>query len=328
MNASGIKRRSPLAFGAISPLGSWANADELYPTKPITLLVGFAPGGQSDILARKIGKLLEADLNVPVVIKNLPGAASTMSLRQLASAKPDGYTLAVTGGSGMVMAPLIMKVPYSPTRSFKTVGMVTMAGGAIAVHPSVPARNLTELVQLIKASPDKYSFAHSGTGGIDHLTGELFKKVAGDLKLVDIPYPGSAPAIQAVVAGQVPVLSATFSSTYKFHQAGQLRVLAITSAKRSQLSPEVQTAAEQGLKDLMAETYNFVTAPIDIPEPVLTKFRGSIAKIIGQPAVSADLAASGFEPVTNMSPEAADAFIAAESVKWRKVVESPKITVE
>lgn len=290
--------------------------------------MGFAPGGQSDILARKVAKVLESELGVPVIVKNVPGAASTMSLRQLATARPDGYTLAVSGGSGLVMAPLIMKVPYSPTNSFKTIGMLTSAGGAIAVHPSVPARTLAELVRLVKASPDAYSYGHSGVGGIDHLTGELFKLAAGNLKLLDVPFAGAAPAIQATISGQVPVLSATFTSAYKFHQAGQLRMLAITSAKRSDTAPDVPTAVEQGYKELVAETYNLVTAPANIPAEPLAKLRSAVAKIMAQEGVIVDLRSNGFEPATGMTPDATDLFIASETKRWRKVVEAAHISAE
>jgi len=328
MKLHGISRRSLLAFGSAVPFAHWSRAEEAFPSKPITLLVGFAPGGQSDILARKVGKLLEADLRVPVVVKNVPGAASTMSLRQLLAARPDGYTLAVTGGSGLVMAPLIMKVPYSPAKSFKTVGMLTSAGGAIAVHPSLPVRSLSDLVRLVKASPDAYSYAHSGIGGIDHLTGELFKMAAGNLKLIDVPFAGAAPAVQATIAGQVPILSATFTSAYKFHQSGQLRMLAITSAKRSETAPDVPTAIEQGYKELLAETYNLVTAPASIPAEPLARLRSAMAKIMAQEGVVADLRTNGYEPAVGMTPDTADQFLASETKRWRTVVDAAHITAE
>lgn len=303
-----------------------AMAKESYPSRPINLVVGFAAGGQSDILARKVATELGKELAQPVVVQNKEGATSTIASRFVATSKPDGYTLLCGGGSGMVMAPLVMKVSFDPIKDFSSIAMLTTAALSISVHPSVPAKNLKELVELIKKDPTKYSYAHSGFGGSDHMTGELFKQVAGNLSLLHVPYKGAAPAIQDVIGGQVPILISTFSSVYPYHKTGQVRMLAMTSAKRHPSAPEMPTAAEQGYPGLVAETYNFLTVPVGTPEDVMATLRAATTRIMARPEFIADLKAAQFDPVSNSTPQSTDAFLAAEVTKWRKVAEQANIT--
>lgn len=302
------------------------NAAEAYPSQPINLIVGFAAGGQSDILGRKVAMQLGKELSTPVVVQNKEGATSTIAVRYVATAKPDGYTLLLGGGSGMVMAPLVMKVPFDPIKDFSSICMLTTAALSISVHPSLPAKNLKELVALIKQQPEKYSYGSSGFGGSDHMTGELFKQVAGDLKLLHVPYKGAAPASQAVIGGQLPILISTFSSVYKYHKTGQMRMLAMTSEKRHESAPEMPTALEQGFDGLVAETYNFLTIPAGTPRDVIATLRAATTKMMARPEFIADLKAAQFDPVIGSTPETTDAFLASEVKKWRRVAEVARIT--
>ena len=303
-----------------------AKAAETYPVHPINLIVGFAAGGQSDILGRKVATQLGRELNTPIVVQNKEGATSTIAVRFVATSKPDGYTLLLGGGSGMVMAPLVMKVAFDPIKDFSSISMLTTAALSISVHPSVPAKNLKELVALIKQQPEKYSYGSSGFGGSDHMTGELFKQVAGDLKILHVPYKGAAPASQAIIGGQIPILISTFSSVYKYHKTGQMRMLAMTSENRHESAPDMPTALEQGFDGLVAETYNFLTTPAGTPPEVITTLRAATTKMMARPEFVADLKAAQFDPVIGSTPETTDAFLASEVKKWRRVADIAKIT--
>lgn len=249
------KRFSGSALVAIAALVSGfpftTFAQEKYPARPITLVVGFSPGGSSDIVARKLASRLGPILKQSVVVLNKDDAGSTIANGFVALAKADGYTLLLGGASGMVMAPLVMKVSYDPVKDFRSIAMVTSNLMAIAVHPSVPANNLSELVALIKANPGKYSYASSGFGGTDHLTGELFKQTAGNLDLLHVPYKGGGPALNDVIGGHIPISITTLSGLYAASKSGKIRILAVTGAKRSPGAPEIPTAIEAGVPGLV-----------------------------------------------------------------------------
>jgi tripartite-type tricarboxylate transporter receptor subunit TctC len=260
--------------------------------------------------------------------RGVPHRAPDDPQRGAHNAEADGYTLLLGGGSGMIMAPLVMKVPYDPVKDFKSVAMLTRQMQAIAVHPSVPANNLRELVALIKANPGKYSYATSGLGGSDHLTAELFKQTAGNLDLLHVPYKGGAPAMRDVVAGQVPILITALSGIHPYWKSGQIRLLAVTGAKRSTTAPEIPTAVEAGVPGLVAETCNFLTAPARTPAPVIETLRAAVAKIMADPAFIGELVSLGWEPVTESTPERTDEYVKGEIEKWRQVVIAAKVAPE
>lgn len=310
------------------PTGLRAQTKDDYPNRLVELVVGFAAGGQSDILGRKLALQLSKELNGNFVVLNKEGASSTIAARYVTTSKPDGYTILLGGGSGMIMAPLVMKVPFDPVKDFRSISLLTTAALCISVHPSVPAKDLNELVALIKKNPDKYSYATSGAGGSDHLTGELFKQAAGDLPLLHVPYRGAAPAATSVMGGEVPILVSTLSSIYPYHTAGQLRMLVMTGEKRNASAPEIPTAVEQGFTDLVAETSNFLTVAAAAPKEVVAKLFDATSKIMSRSAFLDELRAAQFDPVTGSSPEATDAYIAREVVKWRRVVERAKLSIQ
>ncbi len=337
MNANSYcNRRTILAAGlasiAMAMLTSGfpraALAQDKYPSKPITLVVGFAAGGQSDVLARMLATRLTPILGQPVVVVNRLGAASTMAYSTVASAEPDGYTLMLGGGSGMVMAPLVMKVSYDAVKDFRSVAMLTVAICAIAVNPSVPANTLGELVALIKANPGKYSWGSSGFGGIDHLTGELFKQKAGNLDLLHVAYKGGGPALNDLIGGHIPISITTLSGLYATSKSGKIRVLAVTANKRSPAAPEIPTAIEAGVPGFTAETFNLVTAPVRTPAPVIETLRAAVAKVMADPSFTDQLNRLGYEPVTESTPEGTDKYIKEELEKWRQVVTAANIKPE
>lgn len=310
-------------------LGSLATpllAQEHYPSRPVSLVVGFSAGGQSDILGRKLAARLGSLIGGNIVVVNKDGASSTIGVRFAAEAKPDGYTLLLGGCSGMIMAPLSMKVTYDPIKDFRSIAMITRQSSAIAVHPSVPANNLRELVALIKANPDKYTYATSGVGGSDHLTAELFAQTAGDLKMLQIPYRGGAPAMSAVIGGQVPLVFTALSGIVPTWKAGQIRLLAVTSTKRTASAPEIPTAEESGVPGMVAESCNFLTAPAKTPAPIIEALRVAMVKLMADPSFQAELVAMGSDPVPESTPESTDKYIAAEITKWKQVVAKAKIT--
>lgn len=328
-------RRTMLAAGlasiAMAMLASGfpraALAQDKYPSRPITLVVGFSAGGQSDVLARMLATRLGPILGQPVVVVNKVGAASTMAYSIVAGAEADGYTLMLGGGSGMVMAPLVMKVSYDAVKDFRSVAMLTIGICAIAVNSSVPANNLSELVALIKANPGKYSWGTSGFGGIDHLTGELFKQKAGNLDLLHVPYKGGGPALNDLIGGHIPISITTLSGLYSTSKSGKIRILAVTADKRSPAAPEIPTAIEAGVP-FTAETFNLVTAPARTPAPVIETLRAAVAKVMTDPTFISELSSLGYEPVTESTPAGTDEYIKNQLEKWRQVVTAAKIAPE
>lgn len=303
-----------------------AFSQDTYPSRPITLIVGFAPGGSSDLLGRKLAQHLSAALGQPIIVQNKAGAGSTIAVRFVAEAAPDGYTLLLGGSSGMVIAPLMMPLPYDPVADFKTVAMIGRASSAIAVHPSVPAKTLPELVALVKANPGKYSYATAGIGGFDHLTGELFKLVCGNLDMLHIPYKGGAPAVQSVIAGQTPILMTTLAPAYPFVKTGQLRIITVTGLARSPAAPEIPTAIEQGFPDLISETANFLTLSSKTPTAVLEKLKAAMDTVMKNPTFLAELKSLQFDPAVGLTPEEVDGFVKTETEKWRKVAIKANVT--
>lgn len=332
MHFANLSIRQPMARAAAAlamllaaGLSVTSFAQEPYPSRPVTLVVGFSAGGQSDILGRKLAARLGPMIGGTVVVLNKEGATSTIGARYVAESKPDGYTLLLGGCSGMVMAPLVMKVTYDPLKSFRSIAMLTRQSQAIAVHPSVPANNLQELISLIKANPGKYSYATGGIGGSDHLTAELFSQIAGDLKMLHVPFKGGAPAMSAVVGGQIPVVITALSGIYPNWKAGQIRLLAVTSPKRASMAPDTPTAEEAGLP-MVAEACNFLTAPAQTPAPVIELLRSATSRLMADPGFIAELVAMGSEPVPQSTPESTDRYIQSEIEKWRKVVAKANIT--
>jgi tripartite-type tricarboxylate transporter receptor subunit TctC len=324
-------RRRLLAAGssallALACIAVPASAQDKYPDKPIRMLVGFAPGGPTDVVARKLAAKIGPTLGQSVVVENKPGASTTIATSELAKSKPDGYTIYFTGSAALTITPLsIPGLTYDVAKDIAPVALVAAEHLAIGVNPSVPAKSLKELAALVKANPGKYNFASSGTGNIGHLTGELFNLQAGKLDMPHVAYKGAGPAMQDVLAGHVPVLAAGLGSMYTQHQQGKLVVLAVTDPKRSTIAKEIPTSVEAGFPDLLTTSVFVVLAPGGTPAPIIAALDGAIQKAMADEEFLKDLRGATVEPITDSTPAKTKQFIDGELKKWADLVKSTGI---
>jgi tripartite-type tricarboxylate transporter receptor subunit TctC len=315
-----------IAALALAMLASGAHA-QAWPAKPIKWVVPFAPGGTTDILARTIGDKLAIALGQPVIIENKPGAGGGVGADYTAKAPADGYT--IMGGTistHAINASLYKSLPYDPVKDFAPITLIARVPNMLVVNPDVPAKNVAELITLMKASPAKYTFASSGNGTSQHLSGELFKTMAG-VEMQHIPYKGSPPALQDVVGGQVTMTFDNITTAWPLAKGGKLRALAVTTAKRSSVAPEVPTLAESGLAGYEVGSWQGVFAPAGTPPEIVKRLNTEIVKIIRMPDVNEKLTALGAEPVGN-TPEEFGALVRAEVGKWADVVKKSGAKVD
>ncbi|NDP42329.1 MAG: tripartite tricarboxylate transporter substrate binding protein [Aromatoleum sp.] len=311
---------------ALAALASAAGA-QAWPSKPIKWIVPFAPGGTTDILARTVAEKLQGVLGQPVVIENKPGAGGAVGAEFTAKAAPDGYT--IMGGTistHAINASLYAKLPYDPVKDFAPITLIARVPNMLVINPEVPAKDVKELIALMKANPGKYSFASSGNGTSQHLSGELFKSMAG-VEMQHIPYKGSPPALQDVVGGQVTMTFDNITTAWPLAKAGKLRALAVTTAKRSSVAPEVPTLAESGLPGFEVGSWQGVFAPAGTPPQIVRRLNVEIVKILNLPDVRERLSGLGAEIVAD-SPEEFGALVKSEVVKWADVVKKSGATVD
>lgn len=297
-----------------------------YPNRPVRVVVGFPPGGPTDVIARIVSQKLSDALGQQFFVENIGGAGGNTASGQVARATPDGYTIMVISTGFVVNPSLYAKVPYDAVKDFTAITLVAVSPNVVAVNPSVPAKSLPELVQLIRANPGKYSFAGPGVGSTPHLGGELFRLAFG-LDLVHVPFTGAAPAVQATVGGHTPLAFTALPSSLSAIQAGQLRALGVAATDRATQLPDVPTFAEQGIKDQEADTITGILAPAGTPKEIVDLLYREIAKAVGQADVKDRLTTLGFKPVANR-PEEFDARIKLEMEKWGKVVRDAKLRIE
>ena len=316
-----------LLVGALAGLGISALAyPQSYPVRPVRIIVPFAPGGGSDIMARVMAPHLGELLGQQLIIDNRPGAGTVIGAELAARAAPDGYTLFLGITGTMAINPsLYAKLPYDPVRDFASVVLVGTGPNVLVVHPSLPARSIRELISLAKAHPGKLSYASAGTGGAPHLAGELFKSMAG-IDMVHIPYKGAAPATMDLLAGQVQVMFAGMGPAVPFIKAGKLRALGVAGAKRSPTLPDVPAIGEQ-LKGFEASTWFAIFAPAGTPPKIIAKLHADIAKVMARKDIEQQLAGQGYEPLTS-TPEELAALVARDIAKWSKVIRDARIPRE
>ena len=291
-----------------------------YPSRSIRYLVPQAPGGSSDTLARVIAPRLAEALGQQVVIDNRPGATGIIGSEWVAKALPDGYTLLQVATSHATNPAMGVKLPYDTLRDFAPVTLLSQQPNLWIVHPSLPVTHIKALVALAKIRAGQIDFASSGTGGSQHLAGELLNLMAG-IQLVHIPYKGSPPALIDVLGGRVAVMVSTMAPAMPQVKAGRLRALAITSAQRSRATPEIPTVAESGVAGYEAISWQGVLAPAGTPRVIVQRLNSELRKVIAQPEPSRQLAEQGYEPLSG-TPEAFDAYIKSEIAKWTRVVKS------
>jgi tripartite-type tricarboxylate transporter receptor subunit TctC len=289
-----------------------------YPSKPIRLVVPSAAGGSTDTVARLIGNALSANLGVPVVIDDRPGAGGNIAAEIVAAAPPDGYTLLIPYGGFAINPTLYKKLPFDPIKDFAPVIQICTVTGILVVIPSLPVNSVKELIALAKAKPGQLNFASAGSGTVTQLAGELFKTMAG-VDIVHVPYRGSSLALTDLLGGQVQMMFANIPGTLQHVETGRLRILAVNSATRSPLLPNVPTVAESGLPGYEASTWFGVLAPAATPKETVAKLNTEIARVLGSKDIEAALKSDGAVPVGG-SPEQFGTFVRAEIEKWGKVV--------
>src|SRR5436309_8007427 len=315
-------------FGAIVALllSVAASFAQNYPNKPVRVVVGFAAGGPSDVIGRIVAQKLSEALGQQFYVENVGGAGGNTAAGQVARAPADGYTIHIISTGFMVNMSLYAKVPYDAIKDFAPVTLVAYSPNVVVVNPSVPAKTIPELVQLIRDNPGKYSYAGPGVGSTPHLGGELFR-LAFKLDLVHVPFAGAGPAIQATVGGHTPIAFTALPPALSAVQSGQLRALGVASTERAAGMPDVPTFAEQGIKDQDADTLTGIVAPAGTPKEIVDLLYREIAKIVAQPDVKERLTTLGFKAVAN-TPDEFGARIRLEIDKWGKVVRDAKLRIE
>jgi tripartite-type tricarboxylate transporter receptor subunit TctC len=299
---------------------------EGYPNKPVRVVVGFPAGGPTDVIARIVSQKLSDSLGQQFYVENMGGAGGNIAAGQVARATPDGYTIMAVSTGFVVNPSLYAKVPYDAVKDFAPVTLVAVSPNVVVVNPSVAAKTLPELVQLIRDNPGKYSFAGPGIGSTPHLGGELFR-LAFSLDLVHVPFTGAGPAIQATIGGHTPIAFTALPPALAAVQAGQLRALGVAATERAAGLPDVPTFAEQGVKDQEADTITGLVAPAGTPKEIVDLLYREIAKAVAQPDVKERLTTLGFKAIAN-TPDEFGVRIKAEMEKWGKVVHDAKLKIE
>ena len=296
-------------------------AAQSWPERPITLVVAFAPGGSTSIVARAVSDKMSEALGQKIIIDNRAGAGGTIGTKAVAGSAPDGYTSALGYTGTLAIGPsLYTNAGYDPRKDFAPIGMIGNAPNSLVVHPSFPAKTVAELISYAKANPEKVSFGSAGVGTASHVSGEYFATAAG-IKLVHVPYKGTGPALTDLIGGHIPMAFAPTPATHSQVSSGTLRALAVTSASRSGLLPNVPTIAESGLAGFDASLYYGLVAPAGTPKPIIDKLNAALRAALAADDVKKRLVDDGTE-VTPSTPEEYAAFIDKDEVKWSKIVKA------
>lgn len=302
-----------------------AAAQALFPSKPITLVVPFAPGGGNDILARLIASKMSAQLGQPIVIENKPGAGGNLGADYVAHAAPDGYTL-VIASSQITMNPYLgMKVPFNIERDFEPVGRIGSVPLMLVSNTEQPYKTLKEFVDYTRANPGKVSYSSPGPGTPQHLAGEVFAKL-NKTELLHVPYRGTGPSISDLMGNQVQVSFATFASAIQYVRAGKLRALGIAGQRRTTLMPDLPSFAEVGLKSYDVELWYSLLAPAKTPRAVVDKLNGALLAALKSPDLADQFTKQGFE-VKGSTPDELKAYIGRELARWQRVITENNIKV-
>lgn len=312
--------RLVLAVALLTIPGGSALAQS-YPAKTLKIIVPFAPGGISDVLARVLGQKLNESWGQPVVIENRPGAGTTIAADFIAKSPPDGYTLYfIDLTTHAINASLYRKLPYDSIKDFAPVMLVTSTPLMLVSHPSVPAKSVKELIALAKSKPGQLNIAHSGLGTITHLTGEMFKSTLG-IDMVNIPYTGSAPATTAVLSGEASMIFSTMPPAMTHTKAGKLRAMAVTTPKRVAAAPDVPTMIEAGVPGFESVLWSGILMPPKTPKEIIDKINSEMRRILQMPDVKERFFAQGGE-TSPSTPEQLAAHLKSEIEKWGKIIKA------
>ncbi|MCS6854385.1 MAG: tripartite tricarboxylate transporter substrate binding protein [Elioraea sp.] len=319
-----ITRRCLLFAATVAP--SVALAETWAPSRPLRMVVPFPPGGATDLVARVLAEHMSASLREPVVVENRTGAGGNIGVEAVVRSAPDGHTLLMgTMGTLTINPHLYRGLAFDPARDLAPIGMAFETVHVLIVHPSVPARSVAELIALAKAAPGRLAYGSGGSGTSTHLVAELFRLAAG-IEVTHVPYRGSAPALNDTVAGTVQFMLDQVPSCLPMVQAGRVRALAVTSAARHPLMPEVPTMAEAGLPQATATSWGAVMAPAGTPAAAVARLNAVLNLALADEGVRARLVQAGADPVSS-TPEAVAERIARETAMWERVVREARITV-
>jgi tripartite-type tricarboxylate transporter receptor subunit TctC len=294
---------------------AWAQA---YPSKTVRIIVPFPPGGGTDVIARVIAQKLTESWGQQVIVDNKAGASGTIGSDLVAKSAADGYTLLLTATHHAINLSMYKQLPYDTLRDFVPVAYIAASPNLLLLHPSVPANNVQELIAYAKSKPGGLNYAASSVGGATHLTGELFKTAAG-IQLQHIPYQGAAPAMTDLLGGQVPMMFDVIPTALAHVRSGRLKAIAVTSARRTTVMPEVPTIAESGIPGFEAISWFGLYAPAATPKDTVNKLNADFNRVLQLPEVKDKLAAQGAEPIA-MTPEQFAGYLRAEIAKWAKAI--------
>ena len=323
-----MRRRDVLALGVTAlSLGSLmlhpARAQSKYPDRPIRLVIPFPPGGGYDAVGRPWAEKMKAVLGT-VVVENQGGGGSSLGAASVARARPDGYTILLGGSSTHITEAILKSRPlYDPLKELEPITNVVVSAFALAVHPAVPAHTLSEFIEYAKANPGKLSYGHAGVGSLNHLTGELFKSLAGLPHLVHVPYRGSGPATADTISGQVAMVTpAVTSALLELNRTGKLRILAVTSPTRLIATTEIPTAVETGLPGMISQQSIGLFAPAGTPKAIIEQISQATCTALADATYRQTLIESGFEPDVDSTPDKFRRFIEGDIARWSPVVKA------
>ena len=309
-----------LMTSAIAHAQSW-------PSRPIRMIVPFAPGGNTDIIARSIAPKMSQDLGQQILIDNRGGAGSTLGTAMFAKAPPDGYTIGMVSSAHVINPGVRKNLPYDSVADFAPITLVADVPNGLAIHPSLPVRDIKQLVALAKARPGQLAYATPGHGTSTHLAIEMLSHAAGGLKMLHVPYKGVGPATTDVIAGQSQMIFAALPAFIEFVRSGRLRMIAQAGAKRSPAAPDVPTMIEQGYADFIVSSGFGMFAPAKTPKAIVDRVNASVVKALADPTVRSGLSSQGAEPVGN-TPEEYDRYNRSEIERWTKVARAAGVVAE
>ena len=320
-----MNRRDALKLGLAASANAFAApfafAQPAFPSRPIKLVVPFSAGGVNDIVARHWAERVKPMLG-SVYVENVGGAGGTLGVMEVKRSDPDGHTVALGSTSSMVLNTMTMSnVGYDPVRDFVPIAIFTVSTTSIAVHPSVPAKDVKELLAYVKANTGKLSYGSAGVGTMSHLSGELFKLRTGMSDVVHVPYKGAGPGVADLMSGHIPMMSPNINGQLlQFHQAGKIRILAINSKQRLRAAPDIPTAIEQGVPDMVGELFLGIYAPAATPKAAVDAMSEATRKAVDNPEFEKILITSGFEPAPYFTADSARRYMAEEFERWKPVV--------
>jgi tripartite-type tricarboxylate transporter receptor subunit TctC len=301
---------------------SAAYGQDDYPNRAIRLIAPSPPAGVHDVVARLWTERIKAELGT-VIVDNRPGAGTIIGVAEAVKAAPDGYTLLLGSTSSHVVAPVTGHPNFDPMKDLEPIALITASVTSIAVTPSLPVNNLLELIAYAKENPGKLSYGSAGLGSMSHLTGELFKTLAGGLDMIHVPYKGAGPGIADLVSGHIPVLTPNATGqVLELHQAGKLRVLSVNAPERLKAAPNIPTAVESGLAEMNVLFFCGLFAPAGTPQSIVDRINQATQKILRDTQFQNRLIALGYQPMMDFGPAKANAFIKAEQIRWSPIIKA------